>query len=85
MQRPKTGNLLNLRKTQRENAHLTIETPEETKKYIGSKELSFKKRYYGTGDLSSPATEDSKSRTTLSAYYWQQKEKGHKPQIRWKI
>ena len=63
-----------------------IETPEETKKYIGSTELSFKKRYYGhTGDLSIPPTEDSKGGTTLSAYYWQQKEKGHKPVIRWSI
>ena len=64
----------------------TIETPTETKRYIGSTELSFKKRYYGhSTDLSNPPTEESKGGTTLSAYYWQQKEKGHKPVIKWTI
>ena len=53
----------------------TIETLETTKKYIGSTELLFKKRYYGhTGDFNKPPTEDSKGGTTLSAFYWQEKE-----------
>ena len=64
----------------------TIETPEDTRKYIGSTELSFKKRYYGhTADLTNPPTEESKGGTTLSAFYWQEKEKGHKPVIKWRI
>ena len=43
--------------------------------YISSK-LSFKKIYYNhTGDLNTPPTEDSKGETTLSAFYWQEKEK----------
>ena len=63
----------------------TIETPDSTKKYIGSTELTFKKRYYGHNtDLTNPPTEDSKG-TTLSAHYWKQKDKGHKPIIKWKI
>ena len=46
-------------------------------------------RYYGhtkdLSSLSSPPTEDSKGGTTLSAYYWQQKEKGYNPVIKLKI
>ena len=62
-----------------------IETTKETKRYIGSTEISFNKHYYGhITDLRYPPTEDSKGGTTLSAYNWRQKEKGYNPVIKLK-
>ena len=61
----------------------TVSTPSDEKIYIGSTETTFKKRFYGhTSDL---AHKENKGKTSLATYYWDQKEKGITPTIKWQI
>ena len=61
----------------------TVKTPTDEKIYIGSTERPFKQRYYGhKSDLTH---EKKRGSTALSAYYWEQKDRGLVPNVTWKI
>ena len=60
-----------------------IKSREETKIYIGSTGLSFKNRY--TKHKASLTRRKSDVPTTLSTYYWREKDKGNDPIIKWSI
>ena len=55
----------------------------EEKYYVGSTGNDFKTRY--ALHKASLKNANHKNPTTLSRYYWQQKEKGNNPQIKWSI
>ena len=55
----------------------------EEKYYVGSTGNDFKTRY--ALHKASLKNVNHKNPTTLSRYYWQQKEKGNNPQIKWSI
>ena len=61
----------------------TITTPSTTKTYIGSTESTFKQRWYG--HKSDMTHSDNRGKTTLATYFWNCKDSGEQPTIKWSI
>ena len=61
----------------------TVTTPDTTKVYIGSTELSFKQRWYG--HKASRARVENRTPTALASYVWNCKDAGHTPEIKWPV